>query len=74
MPPAWTWQYCEGIAERCAIASIGPYMALNEMALRIVLRSVLVHGNFYQWFMVPPLSINTDFCVSFFVLIFTGQA
>lgn len=48
--------------------------ACNEMALRIVLHSVLVHGNFYQWFMVPPLSINTDFCVSFFVLIFTGQA
>lgn len=58
---------------------MGPYMALkswacNEMALRIVLHSVHVHANLYQWFMVPPLSISADFCVSFYVLIFTGQA
>lgn len=48
--------------------------ACNEMALRIVLHSMHVHANLYQWFMVPLLSISADFCVSFFMLIFTGQA
>lgn len=46
--------------------------ACNEIALRIVLHSM--YAIFYQWFMVLPLSISSDFCVSFFVLIFTVQA
>lgn len=48
--------------------------ACDKMVLRIVLHSVHLYANCYQRYMVPLLSFSADFCVCFFVLIFTGQA